>query len=136
MAILLGVILWSWSGAEAKIKRFQDQDGTLHITNAGEEEAKPKEPTPAATQPLRQQRPKPGMQPPRPPGPRPSPPGVTPNNGAGPEMVPPQPPVPPPMHESEVEAPQPESRLGPSLWACRAWAREAFPGSQPSRMRT
>ena len=33
---LLGVALWSHPGVAAKIDRFQDDQGTLHITNHGE----------------------------------------------------------------------------------------------------
>jgi hypothetical protein len=38
IAALVVVVLWSLPALAAKIDRFTDQEGTLHITNAGKEE--------------------------------------------------------------------------------------------------
>ena len=78
---LVGVALWSHPGVAAKIDRFTDKDGTLHISNKEAEEpiktgpvAHPQGPTPlpqatqnpspAATTPLPPGRPNPGAPPP------------------------------------------------------------------------
>ncbi len=108
---LVGLVLLSHSGAAAKIDRFKDKEGNLHITNVGEEPVKKggvTTPTPSAT-PTPSPTPAPTAAPAPPPLPRPVPP--LPPPPPPPEQAPPPPgepvePVePPPVMEPELNEP-------------------------------
>jgi outer membrane biosynthesis protein TonB len=132
---LLGIALMSPSGAAAKIERFKDKEGTLHISNTGEVPVKPggatapnQPSTPTAT-------PAPPPQP-IPPLPRPVP--VPPP----PEQVAPQPPAdsgeaPPVMdrdpNEQQLEPPaeQPAPEAGNNEAGHQAQIDPGAAGGQP-----
>ncbi len=119
-AALLGVTLWSYPVAAAKIERFKDTEGTLHIHNEGEEAAKPggaaTPNTPAAPQPL----PPPPVAPPMPPPPAPVPQPQEPvapppaEEGEAPPVMQPETPANPPAEQAAPEA-QAEPGEGSSL---------------------
>ncbi len=101
---VLGVVLWSHPGSAAKIERFKDSEGTLHISNSGE--AEPAKPGEAVTPRVTPVAPPPAAVPPAPP-PAPVPPAPSPP----PQMEPPAPAeVPegaPPIPEGEPPAQPP-----------------------------
>jgi hypothetical protein len=97
---VVGLVLFlSPSGVAAKIERFKDNEGTLHISNTGEEPVKPG----GATTPKLPSPPTPPQPMPPAPLPRPVPP---------PEQVPPPPPddqgEAPPIMDPGPNEPQPE----------------------------
>ncbi len=109
---LVGVALLSPSGAAAKIDRFHDKEGTLHISNTGEEPVKggaaaPMPPgTPAPAPQAAPPAPLPLPRPVPPPPPQPPPEQVTPppgERGEPPPVMEPQP------HEQPIERPAPEA---------------------------
>jgi len=92
--LVLGLIMafWSHPGMSAKIERYTDSEGTVHITNAGEAEpgkpGTPAPPTPIGTLPPQQIFPS---------GPPPPRPGTV-------KPPPPPPPAPPKMVLSDGES--------------------------------
>ncbi len=121
VAALLGLALLSPAGAAAKIERFKDPEGTLHISNAGEEPVKPggvtAPATPAAPGPAPQPLPHPGS----PPAtlPAPAPPPVPPPPPQGQAIQPPDeaqevPPAPEPLPaiEPQFQPGEPEPEAG------------------------
>lgn len=112
--VLVGVLLWSHPGVAGKIDRFTDKDGTLHITNKGEEEPIKPGGAEAAKTPL----PEPAAPPAMRPGPNPGPPppgaahgiinreGQANQGSAAPPGAPPRPPQ-GPFNRRGMPPPQP-----------------------------
>jgi len=98
---LVGVALLSPSGVAAKIDRFHDKEGTLHISNTGEEPVKG-----GAAAPMPPGTPPPLPRPVPPPPPQPPPEQVTPPPG---EREDPPPVMEPQPHEQPIERPAPEA---------------------------
>jgi len=131
---LVGIVLFlSPSGVAAKIERFKDSEGTLHISNAGEEPVKPggaTTPSPPSLPPGAAPAPLPRPVPPRP-MPVPLPPQQVAPPPGDPETAPPVMEPEPKEQQPEAPAEQPAPEAGKDEAGHRAQAEPDAGSGQP-----